>query len=441
MNNKITLDAHLSKKEISSRDDLIAQLSVAAELEQGLCIQYLFTAASLKDAIDEGGLTLEELNYVRKWKANIYLIAAQEMLHLSQVANIVSALGFGVNLNRPNFPQSPSYYPTDLPWGLWPFSPETIILYALYERPAEGGQISPDWLLKESAMNLLLQEDLKSKDPFVFLPKHLKRPESTRFETIGELYAAISKGIAEYHGKLIIGSPEAQVKGVDVDLPQLMQIFSRQDAQDAIQLIVLQGEGCPIDRQDSHFGLFKQIYQEYIYLKQKRKAFIPVRDVQSNPLSRLHVDNTFPGWRLIDDQYTAAINDLNSNIYRLMLMMIYRLFTSPELTIQQRQILVQTFLRIMTTIIKPLGELLTQLPMGDDGSAGVAKRAKFAGPSFEMDSVLSYIPYPQTSWCYMKEELNRLYECASTLAKVYPSIKIVSSVANNIKRLSEQFVF
>jgi len=432
-------DLDTKSDSIASREDLIAQLTVAAELEHGLCLQYLFSAASLKDSLDEGGMTLEELNYVRKWKANIYLIAAQEMLHLSQVANIVSALGFGVCLERPNFPQRPSYYPTNLPWGLWPFSPESIVLYALYERPSGTQSVTPNWLLDDTAMKLLKESECDKKDPFGFLPKKLNRPKSTRFKTIGELYNAISKGISDFKGDLIIGPGEAQIKGEDVDLPQLIEIYNREDILKAIELIIYQGEGAAIDRQDSHFGMFKQIYEEYVYLKAQRTDFEPVRSVQSNPLSRLHIDNTFPGWRIIDDDYTRSVNDLNSDIYRLMLLMIYRLFTKSKENKQEFIILSRTFLRIMVTTIKPLCELLTQLPMGDDGSPGVSSRKKYAGASFEMGRVIDKLPYSDPGHIYMKEELKRLSLLAVQLSKKYGSPKIMKSIAENLKRLYEQF--
>src|SRR5262249_28308273 len=119
---------------IETREQLLQTLAVGSELEHGLCLQYLFTAFSLKDDVREG-LSPRELTFVRKWKANIFLIAAQEMLHLAQAANLSTAVGGALHLRRPNFPQSHDYYPTRLAWGLFPFSREIIRVYACYERP------------------------------------------------------------------------------------------------------------------------------------------------------------------------------------------------------------------------------------------------------------------------------------------------------------------
>src|ERR1044071_1237944 len=126
----------MDSRVIPTREELLFQLAVACELEQGLCLQYLFTAFSLKDGFSEGGIhTQEQLTYVRQWKSNILLIAAQEMLHLTQAGNLIAAAGGTVQLRRPNFPQPPGYYPTGLPWQLDPFSPDVIRRYVCYERP------------------------------------------------------------------------------------------------------------------------------------------------------------------------------------------------------------------------------------------------------------------------------------------------------------------
>ena len=149
-------------------------MAVAAELEHGLCLQYLFTAASLKDRFDEGGLIADELIRVRSWKATLNFIASQEMLHLAQVVNLTIAVGGQPHLTRPNFPQRPDYYPTGLPWGLWPFRAQVIELYAWYERPDNWGDQPPDRPeedpLEAGRFPALTADSPAAKDPFAHLP-------------------------------------------------------------------------------------------------------------------------------------------------------------------------------------------------------------------------------------------------------------------------------
>src|SRR5690348_18133735 len=88
---------------IEHREALIYMLCEAAELEHGIMCQYLYAAFSLKQSEDEG-LTKEEAEAVNRWRKHISHIAAQEMLHLSLVQNLLSAIGAAPHLSRPNFP-------------------------------------------------------------------------------------------------------------------------------------------------------------------------------------------------------------------------------------------------------------------------------------------------------------------------------------------------
>lgn len=427
--------------QVKSHPALIRRLALASELEHGLCLQYLFTAFSLKDSLDEDGLTMEEFTYVRKWKANLLLIGAQEMLHLAQAANLSASIGAGLNLRRPNFPQRPSYYPTDLPWGLWPFSKETIILYALYERPSEFKSPRPDWLpsdpYREGTLASLLADAPTTKDPFNYLPSEFERPQASRYITIEELYREIAEGFRRIPGEIIVGPSEAQVSGDMVDMPQLMQVFEREEALNAIKLIIDQGEGCPSDRVDSHFGLFVSMHAEYTRLKTQRPEFEPARDVQSNPLSRLHPDNTYPGWRIIKDRFTRRVNDLNNGIYALMLQMLGRVFHGVSESEESRKRLAGICMRMMTGLIVPLGEKLTQLPMGDDPADGKQRRAKFAGPSFEMQFTQPDLPFSRAAWHYYHEQLIRLEETAAELALEHGAPDTLAAAARTLHQLAE----
>lgn len=432
----------MATREITTRDELLHQLSVAAELEQGLCLQYLFTGFSLKDALGEGGLTLEELNHVRTWKANIFFVAAQEMLHLAQVANLCAAVGGTVQLHRPNFPQRPGYYPTGLPWGLWPFSPEAIELYAFYERPATwDGGLPPQWPeegpLERGDFDRLLADAPAGKDPFAHLPGHFRRPRTVAHETIGELYEAIAQAIRTIPN-VIIGDPRVQVDGAMVDFPQLIQVFTVDDAVRAIDLIVEQGEGAPADRDDSHFGVFVGIYEDCLRMREERPEFAPARDVQSNPLSRLHVDNTFPGWRLIEDPFTRAVNDLNSETYEVMLRMLYLFFAAPTYETPTLPELARSFLRVMTTVIKPLGEIITRLPMGDS-SSGAAGRARFAGPSFEVGQVILPPAHQPAAWFFIGERLDELAAACAALAARPAAPADLEEVAQRLRQVAADF--
>src|SRR5436305_5754490 len=89
---------------IEHREALIYMLCEAAELEHGIMCQYLFAAFSLKQSLAEG-LTEQQLAAVTRWRKQISRVAAQEMLHLALVHNLLSAIGAAPHLARPNLPQ------------------------------------------------------------------------------------------------------------------------------------------------------------------------------------------------------------------------------------------------------------------------------------------------------------------------------------------------
>jgi rubrerythrin len=92
---------------IETREDLIRALQEASEIEQGLMIQYLFGAFSLKRSEREN-LTPGQGALVRDWKARILGVAQEEMGHLGTVCNLLSAIGAPPHFSRPNFPKATS---------------------------------------------------------------------------------------------------------------------------------------------------------------------------------------------------------------------------------------------------------------------------------------------------------------------------------------------
>src|SRR5450755_5048967 len=77
---------------IEHREALIYMLCEAAELEHGIMCQYLYAAFSLKQSPAEG-LTADEAAATQRWRKKISHVATQEMLHLSLVQNLLSAIG------------------------------------------------------------------------------------------------------------------------------------------------------------------------------------------------------------------------------------------------------------------------------------------------------------------------------------------------------------
>ena len=121
--------------ELTSREDLINALHLAAELEHNLMCQYLFAAYSMKRSVSEG-LSEVQLEKTRGWGALMTLVARQEMEHMGLVLNLLTAIGGTPYFQRPNFPQRKSHYgKLGIKSELTRFDQETIKRFQAFESP------------------------------------------------------------------------------------------------------------------------------------------------------------------------------------------------------------------------------------------------------------------------------------------------------------------
>src|SRR4029077_8260393 len=189
---------------IEHREALIYMLCEAAELEHGIMCQYLYAAFSLKQSGAEG-LSQAEADAVGRWRKHIFHIAAQEMLHLSLVQNLLSAIGAASHVSRPTFPQPASHYPAGVHLALLPFGEEALRHFMFLERP-EGMDIAAP------AGRAAFAKAVPAM-PRVQVGEIVPRGQD--FATVGHLYRSIEAGVAHLADKLgeetlFIGPPRAQ---------------------------------------------------------------------------------------------------------------------------------------------------------------------------------------------------------------------------------------
>src|SRR5438067_2805206 len=167
---------------IEHREALIYMLCEAAELEHGIMCQYLFAAFSLKQGEQEG-LSAPELDAVRRWRKQVSHVAAQEMLHLALVHNLLSAIGAAPHMARPNLPAPASHYPAGVQLALLPFGEQALRHFMFLERP-EGMDLAdaPGLAAVGRAQPLVSERDIV--------------PQGQDFATVGHLYRSIEAGIA-----------------------------------------------------------------------------------------------------------------------------------------------------------------------------------------------------------------------------------------------------
>lgn len=378
----------MSAKTIATRSDLLSLLSEACELEHGLACSYLFTAFTLKQDTGEGGISWEQLQKVRLWAAQIYFVASQEMLHLAQAWNLLAAIGGTPYYQRPNFPQGSKYYSLGLPLTLEPFGRGALQRFRLYESPLNA---SPERsFFKELGAN-------------------------PSYRTVGELYGHIASGFRTIpEDRLFIGVRERQIDEKLVDFPDIVRVVDRDSAILAIESITHQGEGTVADRTDCHFGMFTEIFRQFeAELKASQmldREFRPARDTIHNPIAHYRGDYGAVRGNLIKDQYSRQVAELFDSIYGLMLRILQYVFDNGTADAALLRDFSRMAIRVMPTVIKPIGEALTLLPAGDDYGS------KMAGPAFGLSRHVSLPMDPLSASIVAQERLRELVHQSEELA-------------------------
>jgi CDGSH-type Zn-finger protein/truncated hemoglobin YjbI len=390
---------------IEHREALIYMLCEAAELEHGIMCQYLYAAFSLKQTQDEG-LTQEEAEATNRWRKHIGHIAAQEMLHLSLVQNLLSAIGAAPHLSRPNFPQPASHYPAGVNLALIPFGEDALRHFMFLERP-EGMDIND---VAGMAAFGRAQPSMQHGD---IVP----RPQD--FATVGHLYRSIERGFADLAGiygedELFAGPPQAQATEADFGWPELVAVTDVASAQRAIDEILEQGEGPRGEWKDAHFGQFVDILDEYTQLRIANPDFDPVRPVIPVNVRPAERNEDVP---LASDPVTRRVMDMFNVSYEILLLMLQRFFARTEESPAQLKALSDGTIALMLRALKPLGDLVTTLP------AGPEYPGRTAGPSFELFYESDYVlPHREAAWLLLTERLRQAAEFCEPGAPCDPAV-------------------
>jgi Ferritin-like len=413
---------------LQHREALIYTLGKAAALEQLVMCQYLYAAFSMKDRDDER-LTAVQLEAVRRWRRELIHIAEQEMLHLALVQNLLTAVGAGSAFERPNFPLPPHAYPAGIRMELLPFTETALRHFIFLERP-EG-------------LDMTDQDELAAVEKAAPLPRAEEDeigPRLQDFDTIGTLYRAIDVGLnrlAERLGedRLFLGPTSAQAGPNHFRFPELVAVSNLASAHAAIDTIVEQGEGARGAWQTAHFGRLVAVLDEYLDLRDADPAFEPARPVLAACVRQREDGLPVP---IITDPFTSRCVDLMNAVYEVTLQLLARYFAHTDETDDQLGVLAKVAVGLMATVIKPLGGLVTRLPVGLEHPGSTA------GPTFELFYGVDYLlPHRDAAWAVMEERMRVLSElatrCAHACSPIYmPTLtKITGALDDLADRLAE----
>lgn len=392
-----------SSTRIDTREELVNALVEAAELEHGLLVQYLFAAFSLKRRLDEGMSRIQRETALQ-WERSILQVCQEEMFHLAHVNNLLTAIGAAPWLGRPNFPQQGRRYPEPFKFQLERFSLKTIARFVLFELPV--GEALP----KDVEDALFPQtEALRTAFMAASLPDPLK------YDSVGSLYAAIADAFGNIPEANLFLSPEAQVLGewgLRSRRASVFKVFDRASALRAIAQIVQNGEGSPEKRAGSHYETFLGIFRALKKFQEDDASFELARPVCANPALRSLPDSVGE-ISLLSHPVAVAAASLFDGVYGTMLMLLLEGFTPPTAATDSARLeLVRTSARrFMSAAIRPLAEVLTQLPAFDTGEGN-------AGPPFGTYGPLMLPSLEANRWPFLKDRLQRQVESAVEVCKL-----------------------
>ena len=403
---------------LESREQLLNALAEAAEIEHNLMCCYLYAAFSLKEGLDEE-LTEAELTAVKRWRHEMIHIAVGEMTHLALVANLMSAIGGVPNFKRSNFPISAGYHPAGLVLKLAPFALDTLDHFIYLERPEHTG-------ILDGAGFEPSQRFRRAPNPGRL------SPTNGDYETVGELYRAITHGLtryAELHGAdaLFIGEPELQL-GPDVsNLPGLIRVHCLETACAALTRIVVDGEGSESDSEGSHFQRFTQIRRELLAFSANRSDFEPARPAAHNPVMR--APPTPEGRVWITASPASELLDLANAVYAHMLRLLLQAYAENRGPVVQRAL--ATAAAELMFAITPIASALTRLP------ASPGQSTPTAGLTFAVPQQSSALPAGAYVARVLVERLEEIVARANVLAREWTGLNpVVARIARTRNQLS-----
>ncbi|PKB18453.1 ferritin-like protein [Flavobacterium sp. 5] len=268
--------------QFNGKDYITMLLQIDAEIEQGLMLQYLYSAYSMGGA----QIPKEHQEKVHTWQNIILGIAKEEMGHFISVQNVLKVIGAPLNFGRESYPWDSPFYP--FPFTLEKFSMNSLAKYVYAEAPA-------DWLESDDplAKEILKNVDSTVSDPhtvgalFIVLLQLIKDPEVISDETFQAATYNCQAKFDEWGRGYTGGNRGSDGKNIYTKSPDVLvaPLLSRDDAYNALSEIAEQGEGLDTkeDATPSHFERFLHIYKEYKEILEVNEYFEPSRNVATNP--------------------------------------------------------------------------------------------------------------------------------------------------------------
>jgi hypothetical protein len=243
----------VAQTKITTVEELKRYLRAAMQLEHATIPPYLTALYSIHP-----GTNSDAFHVLR-------VVAVEEMLHLTLVANVLNAVGGTPDLTAPDFlPTYPAYLPdgeNDFAVSRERFCPESLDTFLKIERPREAPDEASRLVKRQHRGSKLFSAAIGNAD--------------MRFYSIGEFYKEIERGLRflEKEGELFVGDPALQItpEYYYSGGGEVVPVTDLKSALAALRLIAEQGEGVggriyDVESELAHYYRFKQLLHGRYYL-------------------------------------------------------------------------------------------------------------------------------------------------------------------------------
>lgn len=230
--------------QATTLEQLFPFVQNAIELEHATIPPYLTAMFSLKPG------TEREI-----WNM-IHSIVIEEMMHMTISSNIMNAIGGSPDINKASFVPE---YPGPLPMGI---GDDLTVNLTAYSKE----QVHDCFMeIEEPEYPLDLDE---RKDPGVeaLAKSAYEKLPDPHYDTIGEFYEVLKKQILKIAPDKLPGIASKQVTSPFFEADRLFPITTKQEAAQAIDIIVEEGEGSTKSPQDgegefAHYYKFEELFR------------------------------------------------------------------------------------------------------------------------------------------------------------------------------------
>ncbi|MDA0160132.1 ferritin-like protein [Solirubrobacter ginsenosidimutans] len=317
----------MASPRITTVEELQRYLYAAMQLEHATIPPYLTALYSIHP-----GTNSDAFHVLR-------VVAVEEMLHLTLVANVLNAIGGTPDLTAPDFiPVYPAYLPdgeVDFAVSRERFCRDSLDTFLKIERPREAPDEESRLVHRQHRGTKLITAAIGAED--------------MRFYSIGEFYREIERGLRFLEKEktaageeLFVGDPARQI------LPQyyysgggeVVPVTDLHSACAALRLIAEQGEGVggriyDVERELAHYYRFKQLLHGRYYQDgdEPDDPTGPPLDVEWDAVYPLKKNASLADYPEGSELHTAAL--AFNAAYADFLELLTRAYTgSPELLIE-----------------------------------------------------------------------------------------------------------